>query len=550
MEPGQLSKPLRVWVTSSSIRVAWHQAQPVSEQVTVFYKKSGALFGTEIVLPTATILGPDLSIRQPQGQGGPETEYFELELRKLRPSTQYVIKVRSEDGRWGVRSDRLSTLSVEEERARDTEMSNFVGSLIKLGDYDGTVLSFDPATGLYQVRILQMDDLGAATQTVRFASEYSEFGLSAQAYTLSAIKFGRWGGEIRGSRVVGEGELRWIVARAVELEERSDLAAGYEARERSLVEQRERLEAALAAERAAAAAGLRLTRITYRAVAGLVALLALLVCAAAWGQVRSARSAAAAAVAAAALEVDDMRAQLSRLELYRVSLELDTGSWFNEAMGGAADGMAGARAAAEELLYGPGGAVARGHAGPRSVNHSATQQLLPPLAHLLAQRSVPGGTGEACEAGGEGIEGCQPPQSPGRHRAQAEGSGAGSLGADSSPFQNMIDAGVAAARVGTEPPHPWTYVHHAASLYATYLNEWLKFELAQGIRARVNDMLLPSSEPGVQGAGTGAGSSSGQGRAGGGRAGGGQGKPQADAAAGQAGQDSAQDHSSADEHAL
>ena len=30
------------------------------------------------------------------------------------------------------------------------------GSLIKLGEYDGAVLSFEPATGLYAVRILQV----------------------------------------------------------------------------------------------------------------------------------------------------------------------------------------------------------------------------------------------------------------------------------------------------------------------------------------------------------------------------------------------------------
>lgn len=44
----------------------------------------------------------------------------------------------------------------------------------------------------------------------------------------------RWGGEIRGSRVVSEGELRWIVARAVQLEERSELSEGFQARERLL----------------------------------------------------------------------------------------------------------------------------------------------------------------------------------------------------------------------------------------------------------------------------------------------------------------------------
>jgi hypothetical protein len=36
----------------------------------------------------------------------------------------------------------------------------------------------------------QVDDVAAATQLVRFASEYSDLGLSARTYTLSSIKFG------------------------------------------------------------------------------------------------------------------------------------------------------------------------------------------------------------------------------------------------------------------------------------------------------------------------------------------------------------------------
>lgn len=44
------------------------------------------------------------------------------------------------------------------------------------------------------------------------------------------IKFGRWGGEIKNSRVVPEGELKWLAARAVQAEERSEVAAGFDAR--------------------------------------------------------------------------------------------------------------------------------------------------------------------------------------------------------------------------------------------------------------------------------------------------------------------------------
>lgn len=56
----------------------------------MFYKKSGALFGTEITIPAQAALGPELSIRPPV-EG--EVQYFEYEIRKLKPSTSYNVKV-------------------------------------------------------------------------------------------------------------------------------------------------------------------------------------------------------------------------------------------------------------------------------------------------------------------------------------------------------------------------------------------------------------------------------------------------------------------------
>ncbi|KAL6758711.1 hypothetical protein V8C86DRAFT_2589425, partial [Haematococcus lacustris] len=132
LDPGQLSKPAKVWCTATSVRIAWYQAQPVSDVVTVFYKKTGSVFGTEVTLPATSLLGPELSIRQPAALGAAPTEYYELEIKKLKPSTAYVVKIKSEgpgEGGEGlaVRSERLLTLSVEEERNRDIEMAAFAG---------------------------------------------------------------------------------------------------------------------------------------------------------------------------------------------------------------------------------------------------------------------------------------------------------------------------------------------------------------------------------------------------------------------------------------
>lgn len=43
LNPGELTKPVRVWCSSTSLRIAWYQAEPLSESVTIFYKKSGSL---------------------------------------------------------------------------------------------------------------------------------------------------------------------------------------------------------------------------------------------------------------------------------------------------------------------------------------------------------------------------------------------------------------------------------------------------------------------------------------------------------------------------
>lgn len=79
LQPSQLTKPQRVWVTSHSIRICFYQCHPISDSYTIFYKKSGALFGTEITLPSASILGPDLSIKQP---GTQDTEVRFISYRR------------------------------------------------------------------------------------------------------------------------------------------------------------------------------------------------------------------------------------------------------------------------------------------------------------------------------------------------------------------------------------------------------------------------------------------------------------------------------------
>lgn len=47
----------------------------------IFYKKSGSVFGTQVSLTPATILGPELAVRQPISG---EAQYFEYEIKKLK----------------------------------------------------------------------------------------------------------------------------------------------------------------------------------------------------------------------------------------------------------------------------------------------------------------------------------------------------------------------------------------------------------------------------------------------------------------------------------
>lgn len=55
---------------------------------------------------------------------------------------------------------------------------------------------------------------------------------SAPCPLRAQVRFCRWGGEIRDSAVVAEGELRWLVARAVQVEERSEAQAVADTRQR------------------------------------------------------------------------------------------------------------------------------------------------------------------------------------------------------------------------------------------------------------------------------------------------------------------------------
>ncbi|KAJ9519026.1 hypothetical protein QJQ45_026296 [Haematococcus lacustris] len=518
-----------------------YQAQPVSDVVTVFYKKTGSvvrsvsrttvLFGTEVTLPATSLLGPELSIRQPAALGAAPTEYYELEIKMLKPSTAYVVKIKSEgpgEGGEGlaVRSERLLTLSVEEERNRDIEMAAFAGSLIKLGDYDATVLNFAASTGLYSVRVLQVDDVAAATQLVRFTSDYTELGLAVRAYTLSSVKFGRWGGEISGSRVVAEGELRWIVARAVELEDRSRLEDGYSAQSRLLEAEAARLTQQLEQQRLTAASALRLTRLTYLTLTALMALLTLAAFATtAWLLARSHRVNAATRQAAAT-QLLSLQQQLDTLQLYRVSLELDSGAWMRAAAQQLPEGPArpasttsstssstsgssglqhGSRQRSSEGQAGPGSrhpgaAPAAAFPTARHVNHSATLALLGPegqggaaLAAAL-RHSIRPHAPQPSNLTGPGAG----PGGAAEVRAEArvgQGAGAASTwgGGSSAGGWAEWDAGAGVGPLPDQPPHPWTFVQAASSLYATYLQEWIKLKMAESIQVRVAALMTESS---------------------------------------------------------
>ncbi|KAG2492161.1 hypothetical protein HYH03_009652 [Edaphochlamys debaryana] len=319
LQPGQLSKPEKVWVSSSTIIIGFYQAAPYSETFKIFYKKSGAVFGTQIMLTPASILGPELAVRQPVAG---EVQYFEYEIKKLKPSTQYVIKIKTADDSCEVRSDKMGTVSLEEERTRDNDMRNFVGALVKLGDYDGLVLTYSPPTGIFAVRILQLDDIASSLQLARLTSDYTDSGVPVQAYTLSQIRFGRWGGSITGSKVVNEGELKWLVARAVQLGDKSDAAAAFDARQRLLQAQVERVASNLEQEWAGRFRSLRL-----RAIAYIVLLVLVSACMGCGLWALLSRSGGRQRELLGALEAGAQRqaaleAELSALHMYRVSMEL------------------------------------------------------------------------------------------------------------------------------------------------------------------------------------------------------------------------------------
>ncbi|GIL65192.1 hypothetical protein Vafri_18990 [Volvox africanus] len=322
LQPGQLSKPEKVWASSSALVIGFYQAAPYSEALKIFYKKSGSVFGTQVMLTPASIMGPELAVRQPTLG---EAQYFEYEIKKLKPSTQYVVKVKTSDEASEVRSDKVVTISREEERNRDNDMRNFVGALVKMGDYDGMVVSYAPGSGIFGIRVLQIDDVASSLQLTRLTSDYTDNGVPVQTYTLSEVRFGRWGGAITGSKVVNEGELKWLVARAVQMGDKSDAAAAFEARQKMLQAQVERVTMSLELEWSNRFRSLRIRSLT------LLALLALLAVAAGAGMGVMLSAAARRQralelkLAASGVRQTDLEAELQILHLYRVSLELEVG---------------------------------------------------------------------------------------------------------------------------------------------------------------------------------------------------------------------------------
>ncbi|GIM10861.1 hypothetical protein Vretimale_14469, partial [Volvox reticuliferus] len=322
LQPGQLSKPEKVWASSSALIIGFYQAAPYSETLKIFYKKSGAVFGTQVMLTPASIMGPELAVRQPTLG---EAQYFEYEIKKLKPSTQYVVKIKTSDDSSEVRADKVVTISREEERNRDNDMRNFVGALVKMGDYDGMVVSYTPGSGIFGIRILQIDDVASSLQLARLTSDYTDNGVPVQAYTLSEVRFGRWGGAITGSKVVNEGELKWLVARAVQMGDKSDAAAAFEARQRMLQAQVERVTMSLEMEWSNRFRSLRLRSLTFLALLALLAVavgagMGVMLAAAARRQ-----RALELKLAASGVRQTELEAELQVLHLYRVSLELDVG---------------------------------------------------------------------------------------------------------------------------------------------------------------------------------------------------------------------------------
>ncbi|GLC54642.1 hypothetical protein PLESTB_000890700 [Pleodorina starrii] len=320
LQPGQLSKPEKVWASSSALIIGFYQAAPYSEAFKIFYKKSGAVFGTQVMLTPASILGPELAVRQPMLG---EAQYFEYEIKKLKPSTQYVVKIKTSDDSSEVRLDKLVTISREEERTRDNDMCNFKGALVKLGDYDGLVVSYTQSSGIFGIRILQIDDVASSLQLARLTSDYTDSGVPVQAYTLSQVRFGRWGGAITCSKVVNEGELKWLVARAVQMGDKSDAAAMFEERQRKLQAQVERVTLTLEVEWSNRFRSLRIRSLTSLA---LLVLLAVAAVAGMWAMLGAAgrrQRDLEGRLAAGTVRQAELEAELQILHLYRVSLELD-----------------------------------------------------------------------------------------------------------------------------------------------------------------------------------------------------------------------------------
>lgn len=48
-------------------------------------------------------------------------------MKRLKPSSLYVVKIKASDGGVTLRSEKLSTISLEEERTRNVDMANFAG---------------------------------------------------------------------------------------------------------------------------------------------------------------------------------------------------------------------------------------------------------------------------------------------------------------------------------------------------------------------------------------------------------------------------------------
>ncbi|EFJ47792.1 hypothetical protein VOLCADRAFT_91763 [Volvox carteri f. nagariensis] len=325
-----------VWSSSSALVIGFYQAAPYSETFKIFYKKVGAVFGTQVTLTPVSILGPELAVRQPMLG---EAQYFEYEIKKLKPSTQYVVKIKTNDDSCEVRSDKMVTISREEERTRDNDMANFVGALVKLGDYDGVVVSYASGSGIFGIRILQIDDVASSLQLARLTSDYTDSGVPVQAYTLSQVRFGRWGGAITGSKVVNEGELKWLVARAVQLGDKSDAAAAYEARQRMLQAQVvvgcgafvvsvicmyvERVTMSLEVEWSHRFRSLRTKSLTSLALLALVIVAAVAGMGLMLGAAGQREQDLEARLAAGGVRQAELEAELQILHLYRVSLELD-----------------------------------------------------------------------------------------------------------------------------------------------------------------------------------------------------------------------------------